>query len=132
MENQLAQAAEYVERMVERLDVNTVFGELRREGDVAIIPVAQVGATFGFGYGSGEGPAPLRDEEAEPGGMASGGGGGGGGMGSAKPRGIIKLSADGISYEPFVDPVRLGLAGILMVAWNVFWIALAVRAFARK
>ncbi len=88
MENQLAQAAEYVERIVERLNVNTVFGEVRREGDVAIIPVAQVGTTFGFGYGSGEGPA--EDKE----GTSTGGGGGGGGMGRARPVGIVKITPD--------------------------------------
>jgi uncharacterized spore protein YtfJ len=64
MENQMAQAAEYIERIVERLNVNAVFGEVQREGDVAIIPVAQIGTSFGFGYGSGEGPA--EGEERTP------------------------------------------------------------------
>jgi uncharacterized spore protein YtfJ len=126
MENQMAQAAGYIERIVERLNVNAVFGEVQREGDVAIIPVAQIGATFGFGFGSGEGPA--EDEER----LVTGVGGGGGGMGSAKPLGFVKITPDGVSFEPTANPLQIPLAGILMVAWNVFWIALTVRAFARK
>jgi uncharacterized spore protein YtfJ len=126
MENQLAQAAQYIERIVERLNVNTVFGEVRREGDVAIIPVAQIGTTFGFGFGSGEEPAEGEQR------FATGGGGGGGGMGSAKPRGVVKITPKGVSFEPTANPFHIPLAGIAMVAWSVFWIALTVRAFARR
>lgn len=126
MENQMAQAAETIERIVDRFNVNAVFGELRREGDVAIIPVAQIGASFGFGYGSGEGPAEGEE------GTASGGGGGGGGMGGAKPRGFVKITPQGVSYEPVTNPFQIPLAGIAMTAWSVFWITLTVRAFAKK
>lgn len=130
MDNEMSQAAETIERMVDRFNVNTIFGEIRREANAAIIPVAEVSSTFGFGSGSGEGPAPA--QPGMEGKTAAGSGGGGGGRGSAKPRGVIKITAEGVSYEPFVDPVKLALAGILMVAWNIFWIALTVRAFAKK
>jgi uncharacterized spore protein YtfJ len=126
MENQMAQAAEYIERIVERLNVNTVFGEVRREGDVAIIPVAQIGTTFGFGYGSGEGPTEIEER------FTTGGGGGGGGMGRARPVGIVKFTPDGVHFEPTANPFMIPLAGIAMGAWSVFWITLTVRAFARK
>ncbi len=126
MENQLAQAAQYIERIVERLNVNTVFGEVRREGDIAIIPVAQIGTTFGFGFGSGE--EPVEDENR----FVTGGGGGGGGMGSAKPRGVVKITPDGVSFEPTANPYNIPLAGIAMVAWSVFWITYTVRAFVKK
>lgn len=126
MDNQMAQAAEHIERIVERLNVNTVFGEVRREGDVAIIPVAQVTTTFGFGFGSGEGPAENEQ------GIATGGGGGGGGMGSAKPRGIVKLTPNGAHFEPTANPFQIPLAGIAMAAWSVFWITWTVRAFVKK
>ena len=65
MENQIAQVAEQIERIVERLNVDAVFGEVRREGDVAIIPVVQVGTTFGFGYGSGESPSQVEERPAD-------------------------------------------------------------------
>lgn len=126
MENQMAQAAEYIDRIVERLNVGAVFGEVRHEGDVAIIPVAQIGSTFGFGFGSGQEPAENEQ------GFATGGGGGGGGMGSAKPRGFIKVTPDGVHFEPTANPYQIPLAGIALVAWCVFWIALTVRAFARR
>lgn len=130
MDDTIKQAADPVERMVDRFTVGAVFGEVRHENGVVVIPVAEVNAMFGFGYGSGEGPAPAK--EGETGAMATGGGGGGGGRGSAKPRGVLKITADGVSYEPIIDPSRISLAGIAMVAWAVFWIALTIRAFVKK
>lgn len=126
MENQLASAAEHIERIVERLNVDAVFGEVRREGDVAIIPVAQIGTTFGFGYGSGEGPSEVEER------LASGGGGGGGGMGRARPVGIVKITPDGVHFEPTANPFMIPLAGIAMAAWSIFWVAWTVRAFAKR
>ena len=130
MENEINQAAERVERMVDRFNIGAVFGEPTHEGNVTIVPVAEVNAMFGFGYGSGEGPAPAKEGEESV--MATGGGGGGGGGGSAKPRGVVKITADGVSYEPIVDPLRISLAGIAMVAWAVFWITLTIRSFVKK
>ena len=130
MENEINQAAERVERMVDRFNIGAVFGEPTHEGNVTIVPVAEVNAMFGFGYGSGEGPAPAKEGEESV--MATGGGGGGGGRGSAKPRGVVKITADGVSYEPIVDPLRISLAGIAMVAWAVFWITLTIRSFVKR
>ena len=130
MENEINQAAERVERMVDRFNIGAVFGEPTHEGNVTIVPVAEVNAMFGFGYGSGEGPAPAKEGEESV--MATGGGGGGGGRGSAKPRGVVKITPDGVSYEPIVDPLRISLAGIAMVAWAVFWITLTIRSFVKK
>ena len=76
MENEINQAAERVERMVDRFNIGAVFGEPTHEGNVTIVPVAEVNAMFGFGYGSGEGPAPAKEGEESV--MATGGGGGGG------------------------------------------------------
>ena len=130
MENEINQAAERVERMVDRFNIGAVFGEPTHEGNVTIMPVAEVNAMFGFGYGSGEGPAPAKEGEESV--MATGGGGGGGGRGSAKPRGVVKITADGVSYEPIVDPLRISLAGIALVAWAVFWITLTIRSFVKR
>ena len=130
MENEINQAAERVERMVDRFNIGAVFGEPTHEGNVTIVPVAEVNAMFGFGYGSGEGPAPAKEGEESV--MATGGGGGGGGRGSAKPRGVVKITADGVSYVPIVDPLRISLAGIAMAAWAVFWITLTIRSFVKK
>lgn len=130
MENEINRTAENVERMLDRFTIDAVFGEPTHEGNVAIVPVAEVNAMFGFGYGSGEGPAPAKAGEDSA--MATGGGGGGGGRGSAKPRGVIKITPDGVSYEPIIDPLRISLAGIAMAAWAIFWITLTIRSFVKK
>lgn len=127
MDTQIDQFASPVERMVEQFTVQRVFGEVIREGDTAVVPVAEVASFFGYGYGSGEGPAPAGEGETTR--MASGGGGGAGGRGAAKPRGYITITPDGVRYEPMMDPFKLALAGIALTAWMVFWAALAIRAF---
>lgn len=129
----LDKAFEPIQQAIDRLDVSSVYGEPTREGDTIIIPVAEHGIFFGYGFGSGEGP--IGEAEQASGGegrMGTGSGGGGGGWGGSKPRGFIKVTPDGVVYEPAIDINRLGLAGILLVAWNVFWVALAIRAFARR
>jgi len=116
---------EPIEEMLQRLNVNAVFGEPRQEGDVTVIPVASV--IYGFGYGAGH-----SGEEADPAAeTCAAGGSGGGGGGAAQPQGFIRIRAGGVEYVPIVDPVRIVLAGTTMVAWSVFWITRAIRAFAR-
>lgn len=118
-----------IEEMMDRLSARAVFGEPIREGGVTLIPVASV--AYGFGYGAGSGRAmPGEGEPEAPPAEGSGAGGGGGGM--AKPQGFIRIDAEGVRYEPTSDPARIPLAGILMIAWNVFWIAKTVRAFVRR
>ena len=46
--------------------------------------------------------------------------------------GFVRITAEGVRYEPFMDPTRISIAGILLSAWSVFWIAKTVRAFAQK
>ena len=117
---------EPIEKLFEKLKVDAVFGEPIKEGDVTLIPVADVGV--GFGFGSGHNPAA----EGEEGEAESGQGMGGGGGGKASPRGYIKITPDGVTFESTMDENRVALAGIAMTAWAVFWIAAAIRAFARK
>lgn len=114
-----------IEDMLKRLNASAVFGEPMREGDVVLIPVASV--AYGFGYGSGSG-----SQTGEVGSSPSGSGQGGGGGGAARPLGFIRVAADGVSFEAAMNPLSIPLAGIAMVAWSVFWITKAVRAFARR
>ncbi len=118
-----------IEEMIDRLSAKAVFGEPIHEGDVTLIPVARV--TYGFGYGSGSGRG-MDEEDTAAAGPAEGSGSGVGGGGMAKPQGFIRIDAEGVRYEPVADPARIPLAGVLMIAWNVFWITQAIRAFARK
>ena len=113
---------EPIEKMVDALGVGAVFGEPIREGGVTVVPVAEVRYAFGYGYGSGR----DRGEEAE----GSGGGSGAGGRASAK--GYVRISADGVRFEPVLDVTRLALAGIAFAAWSVFWIGRTMRAVGRR
>jgi uncharacterized spore protein YtfJ len=117
---------EPIEKMVDALGVGAVFGEPIREGDVTVVPVAEVRFTFGYGYGSGRG----RGEETEgsPSTAEQGSGGGSGAGGRASAKGYVRISADGVRFEPVLDVTRLALAGIAFAAWSVFWIGRAMRA----
>jgi uncharacterized spore protein YtfJ len=110
-----------IERLLERMEVASAFGQPTTVGNVTVIPVAAVTLGFGFGAGSGSTSTPAG---AEP---TTGGGGGGGGGGRAEPRGFIRITPEGVAYEPIMDQARIALAGIAMVAWNVFWIAATIR-----
>lgn len=123
---------EPIERMLDQLQVEAVFGEPTKEGAVTIIPVAEVSVGFGYGFGFGRGPGDTGedDEEEEASDSGEGGGGGGGAGGRATPRGYIQITPDGVSFEPFVDQTRIAIAGIAMAAWSVFWISKTMRACA--
>jgi uncharacterized spore protein YtfJ len=117
---------EPVEKMVDGLGVNAVFGEPIREGGMTVVPVAEVRFAFGYGYGSGRG----RGEETEGGPRTAeeGSGGGSGAGGRASAKGYVRISADEVRFEPVVDVTRLALAGIAFAAWSVFWIGRTIRA----
>jgi uncharacterized spore protein YtfJ len=116
---------EPIEKMVDELGVGAVFGEPIREGDVTVVPVAEVRFTFGYGYGSGRGS--REEPEGQPR-MDEGGGGGSGAGGRASAKGYIRISAHDVRFEPVLDVTRLALAGIAFAAWSVFWIGRAMRA----
>lgn len=138
MELNVEKVLKPIDKLLERLSVDTVFGKPTREGDTTVIPVADVTVGFGYGYGeggSGQQPTGGEDEgagySASAEGDSSGSGGGGGAGGRATPRGYLKITPDGVTYEPIVDQGRLALAGIALSAWIFFWIAKTIRAFAR-
>ena len=122
---------EPIEQLFEKLNVQAVFGQPIQEGEITLIPVADL--AVGFGFGSGQAPAAeeQEDEDDSPEGDPASGSGGGAG-GKATPRGYIKITPDGVRFEFTIDENRVALAGIGMVAWSVFWVAKTIRAFARK
>jgi uncharacterized spore protein YtfJ len=128
----MTQVIQPIEQMLERLNVNTVFGEPTKEGDVTIIPVAEIGVGFGYGYGFGRGPAGAEEGVRETAGTGEGEGGGGGAGGRATPRGYIRITPGGVTFQPIIDETRIPLAGIAFSAWSVFWISKTIRAFAKR
>jgi uncharacterized spore protein YtfJ len=134
MEQQATVNTAPIEQMLEHLDVNSVFGKPLIEGDTMMIPVAQV--VYGFGYGGGFGrgpnghkPSQENTQEATNGEMSGGSGVGAGGR--ATPRGYVRMTPQEVKYEPIIDSSRISLAGILMVAWSVFWITATIRVIAK-
>jgi uncharacterized spore protein YtfJ len=132
MNEKMTQVIQPIEQMLERLNVNTVFGEPTKEGNVTIIPVAEIGVGFGYGYGFGQAPGEAGEGDGKTAGPSEGGGGGGGAGGRASPRGYIQITPTAVKFEPITDQARIALAGIAMSAWSVFWISKAIRAFAKK
>jgi uncharacterized spore protein YtfJ len=132
MDDKIEVTLEPIDEMLKKLNANAVFGEPFKEGDVTVIPVANVAYGFGYGSGSGKmtGSMPKAAEDAGGPGEGSGQGGGGGGM--ARPIGYVRISPDGVTYEPIMDTSRISMLGIAMVMWNVFWITATVRAFVKK
>jgi uncharacterized spore protein YtfJ len=120
---------EPIERMVDGLGVDAVFGEPIREGNVSVVPVAEVRFGFGYGYGSGQ---DLGKEDGGGRSTGEGSGGGSGAAGRASSKGYIRISGDEVRFEPVVDVTRLALAGIAFVAWSVFWISRAMRADGKR
>ncbi len=118
-----------IQQMLDRLTVHSVFGHVTKEGEVAVMPVAKMSATFGYGQGYGEGTG--QDEEGEQS-SGSGGGSGGGARGETTPVGFLRFDADGVRFKAIEDNTRIALAGIFLSGWVVFWVVAAVRAFAKK
>lgn len=132
----------------ERATVKTVFGEPYQLDGRTIVPIARVTYGFGFGGGRGSRGAPAEDEVAaterrETGGRAAsakaneadgtdampgfGVGGGGGGRVSVRPVAILEVTGAETKIRPIVDVTRVAIAGMLLVAWNVFWVTYTIR-----
>lgn len=51
---------------------------------------------------------------------------------SVRPVAVLEMSADTTTVRPIVDVTRLAVAGMLLVAWNIFWISYTVRRTAGR
>jgi uncharacterized spore protein YtfJ len=126
---------DFIQKAIDSLNVNSLFGAPVKEGDHTVIPVADVMHGFGFGSGSGMPEARLEaGKEPGTGGETpvEMGGAGGGGGGKATPRGFIRLGPDGVSYTPTNNDTLISVAGIVMAAWSTFWIAVTVMVVAKS
>lgn len=115
-------STEPIENTLERMRVTTVFGEPIHEGNVTVIPVAEMRINFGYGFGSGEAPDGSDAQTA-----ARGSGGGLGARGVAQPRGYLRISADSVRFEPIMNQGRIALATLVLAAWVVFWVSKTIR-----
>ncbi len=111
-----------VKEMQGMAGVRTVFGEVLDVDGRKVIPVASVRYAFGMGGGR----AAKREEDGSP------GGGGGGGAVRIEPLALIELEEGRVKMTPIVNVTRLALMGMLLVAWNVFWITRTIRVTSRS
>ncbi len=91
-------------------DVEAVYGEPVQNGDVIVIPSAEVLTVMGFGIGTGGG----RDENRN---LSGGVGGGGGGRVLSRPVAAIVIQPDGAYVEPIVDVTKLAVAALTTVGF---------------
>lgn len=120
MENESVERT--AQAVADRATVKAAFGEPQQIGERTIIPVAQV--TYGYGFGYGTGP---RAEGTPPEGQAPGRGGGGGAGARVKPLGALVVTPSEVKFQPTVDTASIAIGGMLLAAWNIFWITLTVR-----
>jgi len=118
-----------------KANANAVFGNPVTAEGRTVIPVAKVAYGFGMGVGHETMVKEAETEEAEESpeeeGSDSGGGAGGGMM--AHPLAVIEVTPGGSRVKPVIDEQKLALAGGLLGAWIVFWLAHAlVKIFGRN
>ena len=120
----LEEALSRLSRIDEKATVRTVFGEPIQKNGRVIIPVAKV--AYGFGFGGGRNAEKEQQEEE-----SREGAGGGAGV-SVRPVAILEVSEQETRIRPIVDVTRVVVAGMLLVAWNVFWITYTIRHTSQK
>ena len=91
--------------------VDGVFGTPIEADGQTVIPIAS--AIYGYGIGAG-----VSERDGKP---NAGAGGGGGYM--ARPMAMAVINKDGVRIKPIMNPERIAIAGILMIAWSTFWVA---------
>jgi uncharacterized spore protein YtfJ len=136
MDDRMAESAakvnSQVDELIRRMNAKAVFGEPIQQGNVTLIPVASVTYAFGSGQGWGRGTNPKEGQPAEPeGSQGEGAGAGGGGGGLARPLGYIKIDENGAKYEPTMNMTLVSISGMMMVAWNLFWVMKMIRTTAK-
>jgi uncharacterized spore protein YtfJ len=115
-----------IDNMLEVASVEAVYGAPVEQGDMLIIPAAEVTAMMGFGMGMGSGEDTRAQENDGPGyAGGSGSGGGGGGTSFARPVAVIIAGPDGVRVEPVIDLTKIALAGLTA---GIFMIGLVARA----
>jgi uncharacterized spore protein YtfJ len=123
--DELAGRLEGIGRLV---GIERIFGKPERVGDRTLIPVAAVSWSGGMGYGRGNYPKKDGSADAQP----AGPGGGGGGKVKLRPVALVEVTEAGTRVVPIIDRTRLLLAGMVLVAWNLFWVAYTVRRIVRR
>jgi uncharacterized spore protein YtfJ len=103
-----------IDRLGKTASAGSVFGQPVQNGDVIVIPCAEVVA--GMGAGGGEGESQEEDEDGV------GSGGGGGGYGKGRPVAAIIIRRDSVEVRPVIDITTIALAALTAWAFIVSWL----------
>jgi uncharacterized spore protein YtfJ len=89
-------------------DVTAVYDQPIHQGEIIVVPAAEVFGAMGFGIGSGS-----RDEK----GNVAGGGGGGGGSVFSRPVAAIVITPTRVRIKPIVDVTKVALAALTAIGF---------------
>lgn len=89
---------------------SVVYGRPIKQGDVTIIPAAEVIAGLGFGSGFGYGQASEGEDRSKP--LGGGEGAGGAGRTFSRPVAVVIISPEGVRVEPVRDRTKVLLAAL--------------------
>jgi uncharacterized spore protein YtfJ len=136
MDREVEALLEAVADVRDRANVNAVFGDPVTVEGHTVIPVARVAYTFSVGVSrraaTGEMDAEKRAGTKPPDQADSDSRGSVGGM-VAHPIAVIEVTPEGTRVKPVVDEQKLALAGGLLGAWIVVWLARTlVRIFGKE
>jgi len=95
-----------MDQFLDAAKVEAVYGQPLQQGDMVIIPSAEVFSVMGFGLGSGV------NTDQDQVGKDEGVGGGGGGRVFSRPVAVIIASPEGVRIEPVVDLTKVILAAL--------------------
>ena len=113
-----------MEKFLGAADVDAVYGEPLVQGDVTILPTAEILSLAGFGIGSGYGT----NQEIEESQVGGGSGGGGGGRVLSRPVAIIVNSPEGVYIEPVIDVTKIALAALTATGFMVGMVTKMLRS----
>lgn len=108
-----------IEKLLEQLSVDTVFGKPVKEGDITIIPVAEVKVGFGYGWGQGTFRGSKKSSEQDS--LSdNGNGAGAGAVIKAMPRGYICISPKAVKFKPINNKHYVKFAGIALLGLLIY------------
>lgn len=110
-----------MDRFMEPASVEAVYGKPIKNGDMLIIPTAEVASFMGFGFGTGSGQSTESQEDHPM--EGSGTGGGGGGSIHSRPVAMVIASPEGVRVEPVIDLTKIGLAALTSAGFIIATLA---------
>jgi uncharacterized spore protein YtfJ len=106
----LEMTEDVIGKLLETSGSSVVYGRPIKQGDVTLIPAAEVIAGVGFGSGFGYGQSSEDDDKPTP--LGGGEGAGGAGRTFSRPVAVVIISPEGVRIEPVRDRTKVLLAAL--------------------